>query len=122
MATESKILVVDDVVDNVKLLDKLLTVNGYSVLKAHSGREALSALETELPDLILLDVMMPEMSGYEVCQKVRENPATALLPIIMVTALNAAEERIKGIQAGADDFISKPINMAELIARVCSLL
>jgi CheY-like chemotaxis protein len=118
----SKILVVDDIVDNVKLLTKLLTGNGYSVLQAYSGSEALSVLQKEQPDLILLDVMMPEMSGYEVCRKVRENPATTLLPVVMVTALDATQERIKGIQAGADDFITKPINLHELLARVQSLL
>ena len=122
MVTEPKILVVDDVVDNVKLLTNLLSSKGYSVLKAYSGSEALSVLEKEQPDLILLDVMMPEMSGYEVCQKIRNNPATTLLPVIMVTALDPRTERMKGIEAGADDFISKPINMAELLARVCSLL
>jgi signal transduction histidine kinase len=118
----SKILVVDDSSDNVKLLTKLLTGNGYSVLQAYSGSEALSVLEKEQPDLILLDIMMPEMSGYEVCRKVRENPATTLLPVVMVTALDAAQERIKGIEAGADDFITKPINLHELLARVQSLL
>ena len=118
----SKILVVDDSSDNVKLLTKLLTGNGYTVLKAYAGREALSLLEREQPDLILLDIMMPEMSGYDVCRKVRENPVTALLPVIMVTALDATHERIKGIEAGADDFITKPINLHELLARVQSLL
>lgn len=122
MALPSKILVVDDVAQNVKLLNDLLSRKGYTVLKAFSGPEALVQLEKGQPDLILLDVMMPEMSGYEVCQKVRENPSTTLLPVIMVTALDPRTERVKGIEAGADDFISKPVNMAELLARVRSLL
>jgi DNA-binding response OmpR family regulator len=122
MALSSKILVVDDVAQNVKLLDDLLSGKGYTVLKAFSGPEALVQLEKGQPDLILLDVMMPEMSGYEVCRKVRENPSTTLLPVIMVTALDPLTERVKGIDAGADDFISKPVNMAELLARVRSLL
>jgi adenylate cyclase len=97
-------------------------VKGYGVVTAASGREALSQVEAEQPDLILLDVVMPEMSGYEVCRKIRDNPATQMLPVVMVTALDPAEERVKGIEAGADDFLTKPINQAELLARVKSLL
>src|SRR5437899_7323649 len=122
MKTPAKILVVDDTPKNVKLLADLLTVKGYGVVTAASGREALAQVEAERPDLVLLDVVMPEMSGYEVCRKIRENPATEILPVIMVTALDPAEERIKGLDAGADDFLTKPINQAELIARVRSLL
>src|SRR5262250_1709527 len=122
MNTPAKILVVDDTPRNVKLVADLLTVKGYSVATASSGREALARMQTDQPDLVLLDVVMPEMSGYEVCHEIRENPATAMLPIIMVTALDPGEERIKGIEAGADDFLTKPINQAELLARVKSLL
>ncbi len=122
MNTPAKILVVDDTPRNVKLLADLLTVKGYAVTTAASGREALAAIEAELPDLVLLDVVMPEMSGYEVCQKIRDNPVTAMLPVVMVTALDPAEERVKGIEAGADDFLTKPINQGELLARVKSLL
>ena len=122
MNAPAKILVVDDTPKNVKLLADLLSVKGYSVVTAESGREALAQLETERPDLVLLDVVMPEMSGYEVCRKIRENVATQILPVVMVTALDPSEERIKGLDAGADDFLTKPINRAELLARVTSLL
>src|SRR5438552_14933549 len=118
----AKILVVDDTPQNVKLLADLLTAKGYAVVTASSGVQALEKVEKEAPDLVLLDVVMPEMSGYEVCRKIRGNPVTATLPVVMVTALDPLEERVKGIEAGADDFLSKPINQAELLARVKSLL
>ena len=122
MNTPAKLLVVDDTPKNVKLLADILTARGYNVVTAASGAEALSQVEAERPDLVLLDVVMPEMSGYEVCRKLRSNPATQLLPVVMVTALDPGEERIKGIEAGADDFLTKPINQAELLARVKSLI
>jgi adenylate cyclase len=122
VAKTAKILVVDDTPKNVKLLADLLTVKGYNVVTAASGAEALKQVEAEKPDLVLLDVVMPEMSGYEVCRKIRENPATQILPVVMVTALDPSEERVKGLDAGADDFLTKPINQPELLARVRSLL
>ena len=118
----AKILVVDDVAMNVKLLSDLLTVKGYTTVTAASGAEALAKLESECPDMVLLDVMMPGMSGYEVCAAIRANPAHAMLPVVLVTALDPAKERAKGLEAGADDFLTKPLNQAELLARVKSLL
>jgi class 3 adenylate cyclase/CheY-like chemotaxis protein len=118
----AKVLVVDDTPQNVKLLADLLTVKGYAVVTAASGPEALEKIDGEQPDLVLLDVMMPGMSGYDVCRKVRENLGTGILPIVMVTALDPGQERIKGLEAGADDFLTKPVNQAELLARVKSLV
>ena len=119
---QAKILVVDDIPQNVKLLVDLLTLKGYAVVTASSGEEALAKVASEKPDLVLLDVMMPGMSGYDVCRRIRADPETALLPVVHCTSLDPQQERINGIAAGADDFLSKPINQPELFARVASLL
>jgi adenylate cyclase len=118
----ARVLVVDDVPNNVKLLADLLKVHGYEVVTASDGDEALERVKDSRPDLVLLDVMMPRMDGYETCKAIRADPATGILPVVMVTALDPAQERIKGIVAGADDFLTKPINSQELLARVKSLL
>jgi len=118
----AKILVVDDVAMNVKLLADLLGAKGYATCTAASGAEALAKLGSERPDLVLLDVMMPGMSGYEVCAAIRADPAHAMLPVVLVTALDPAKERAKGLDAGADDFLTKPVSQAEMLARVRSLL
>lgn len=116
------ILVVDDAPPNVKLLRLILKDAGYRVLEASSGPEALETLRREKPDAMVLDVRMPGMTGYEVCREIRHDPEFAALPVIMVTALSLAEERIRGIEAGATDFITKPFNKKELLARIQSSL
>jgi class 3 adenylate cyclase/CheY-like chemotaxis protein len=122
MSDPARILVVDDTPANVKLLADLLAVKGFAVATAATGEAALEAMAAQTPDLVLLDVMMPGISGYDVCRRIRANPETMLLPVVLVTSLDPHGERLKGIEAGADDFVSKPINQAELFARVRSLL
>jgi class 3 adenylate cyclase len=116
-----RILVVDDVAANVRLLEAILEPGGFSLSSASSGPEALERVATELPDLVLLDVQMAGMNGYEVCRRIRENEAAALLPVVMVTS-HDSEARIDGIRAGADDFVTKPFDQQELLLRVRSLV
>lgn len=116
--SEYKILIVDDVMSNVLLLKVLLTNEKFAIAIASNGRQALEQVEKENPDLVLLDVMMPDMSGFEVAQHLKSNPNTADIPIIFLTALNSTADIVKGFQVGANDFISKPFNKEELIIRV----
>ena len=116
--SEYKILIVDDVMSNVLLLKVLLTNEKFAIATASNGRQALEQVEKENPDLVLLDVMMPGMSGFEVAQHLKSNPQTAEIPIIFLTALNSTADIVKGFQVGANDFISKPFNKEELIIRV----
>ena len=116
--SEYKILIVDDVMSNVLLLKVLLTNEKFAIATASNGRQALEQVEKENPDLVLLDVMMPDMSGFEVAQHLKSNPNTADIPIIFLAALNSTADIVKGFQVGANDFISKPFNKEELIIRV----
>ena len=116
--SEYKILIVDDVMSNVLLLKVLSTNEKFAIATASNGRQALEQVEKENPDLVLLDVMMPDMSGFEVAQHLKSNPNTADIPIIFLTALNSTADIVKGFQVGANDFISKPFNKEELIIRV----
>lgn len=116
--SEYKILIVDDVMSNVLLLKVLLTNEKFAIATASNGRQALEQVEKENPDLVLLDVMMPDMSGFEVAQHLKSNPNTADIPIIFLTALNSTADIVKGFQVGANDFISKSFNKEELIIRV----
>ena len=119
----AKILVVDDEPRNVKILQIHLEARGYAVLTAGDGAEALEIISEELPDLILLDINMPKVDGFEVVRSVRDDKKTAFIPIIMITALRDTQEnRIKAVEAGADDFIEKPFNSFEVLARIKSLL
>ena len=118
----ARILVVDDIAPNVKLLEAKLTSEYYDVVTAMNGEEALKKVDETKPDIVLLDVMMPGMDGFEVCRRMKENPEHAHIPVVMVTALTDTEDRVKGLQSGADDFLSKPVNDTALMARVRSLV
>jgi len=118
----ARILVVDDILANVKLLEAKLSSEYYTVLTANDGIEALDVAARELPDLILLDVMMPRMDGFECCAKLKANPELCHIPVVMVTALDQPSDRVRGLEAGADDFLTKPANDLALFARVRSLV
>ena len=117
----ARVLVVDDIVSNVKLLEARLTAEYFEILTAYSGREALDIIARERIDVVLLDVMMPGMDGFEVCRHIKQNEKTAHLPVIMVTALDQPSDKVHGLEAGADDFLTKPVDDIALVTRVKNL-
>lgn len=122
MSLEAKVLVVDDQPHNVQLLATHLTAAGYVVVKAYGGEEAIVVARREDPDLILLDVMMPGLDGYQVTTQLKRDPQTRLIPIVLVTTLEGVNEKVRGLEAGADDFLSRPVDSTELLVRVRSLV
>src|SRR5271156_889653 len=118
----ARVLVVDDILSNVKLLEAKLSAEYFEVVTAFNGQEALVKIEEHSPDIVLLDVMMPGMDGFEVCRRIKANPKTAHVPVVMVTALDQPSDRVAGLDAGADDFLTKPVDDAALFARVRSLV
>ncbi len=124
MITRKKplILVADDEERNLRLMEALLVPMGYEVVMAHDGRQAVEKVYESFPDVVLLDIMMPEMSGYEVAGKIKEDQLTCIIPVVMVTNLSNVEDRVKALQSGADDFLSKPVDKLELKARISSLV
>ena len=118
----ARVLVVDDILSNVKLLEAKLSAEYFEVVSAFNGLECLAKVDESMPDIVLLDVMMPGMDGFEVCRRLKGNPKTAHIPVVMVTALDQPSDRVAGLEAGADDFLTKPVDDAALFARVRSLV
>src|SRR5437016_4367 len=118
----ARVLVVDDIPSNIKLLEARLVAEYFDVVSASNGQDALARIAEQEPDIVLLDVMMPGMDGFEVCRRIKNNPKTAHIPVVMVTALDQTSDRVAGLDGGADDFLTKPVDDAALFARVRSLV
>ena len=118
----ARILVVDDIPANVRLLEVRLLAEYFEVLTATNGPDAIETCENGKVDVVLLDVMMPDMDGFEVCRRLKSDPATAHIPVVMITALDQVSDRVRGLEAGADDFLTKPVNDLQLMTRVKSLV
>lgn len=120
--SSSRVLIADDIQQNRELLEAYLADEGYEMLMASDGQQTMQMVEQHQPDLVLLDIMMPRMSGYEVCSQIKADPEKRGIPVLMVTALNEAGDIEKAVNAGCDDFLTKPVNRLELRTRVRSLL
>jgi two-component system alkaline phosphatase synthesis response regulator PhoP len=120
--TRTKILIVDDELDTLLPLKRALEMEDFNVIEAQDGVEALEKVRSEIPDLLLLDLMLPKLNGFEVCQRLKQDDATNSIPIIMLTAKGETSDKIKGIEIGADDYVTKPFDLAELKARIKAVL
>lgn len=121
-ATQQKVLIVEDKQDNIDLISYFLKSQNYEIMVAMDGEKAMEMITIDPPDIILLDIMLPKMSGFDVCERVKKNPSTRFIPVIMITALKDLKDKVKSLEAGADDFITKPFENVELLTRVKSLL
>lgn len=120
--TRTKILIVDDELDNLLPLKRALEMDDFNILEAQDGIRALEKVSAETPDLILLDLMLPKLNGFEVCQRLKQNEATSSIPIIMLTAKSETSDKVEGIEIGADDYVTKPFDLDELKARIKAVL
>jgi len=118
----TKILIVDDELDTLLPLKRALEMEGYNIIEAQDGLDALEKVRSEIPDLVLLDLMLPRLNGFEVCQRLKQAEATSYIPIIMLTAKGETSDKVEGIEIGADDYVTKPFDLAELKARIKAVL
>lgn len=120
--TRTKILIVDDELDTLLPLRRALEMDNFNVIEAQDGVEALEKVRVEIPDLVLLDLMLPRLNGFEVCQRLKQEEATSSIPIIMLTAKSESSDKVEGIEIGADDYVTKPFDLEELKARIKAVL